>query len=292
MDADDYAELAGHWEIHLRNRNLSANTVRAYLMGVAAFGAFCEDGPELTVRNAERFTASILEAGMSASTATLRQLGVRLFSAWLAEQGEIDRDELAGLKAPKLDQKVVDALSPGQYQALLSACAGKRFVDIRDRAIVMLMGDSTARADEVISMRVFDVDVTANSAVIIRGKGGKGRRVGYGDKTAEALSRYLRARKRQPHAHLDALWLAEGRRVLSYQALYQSLHRRADRAGVEGFHPHQLRHTAAVRWLDRGGTPLGLKSQGGWRDFAMIERYLGHYGEQLAISEAKRLFGD
>lgn len=296
MDIEDYRELAGHWEIHLRNRNLSPKTIRAYIAGAHAYAGWCErngTGPDLSLRSAEAFTAHYIEAGRSASTATLRQLAVKLYSAWLAAQGEIVRDELSGLRPPKRGQKVVPALGAAQYKALLAACSGTRFVDMRDRAIVMLMADSTARADEVLAMRTWDLQPLAGSAVVVRGKGGRGRRVGYSDKTAEALSRYVRARKRHPLAGRDELWLAEGRRVLGYQALYQTLRRRAARAGIEGFHPHQLRHTAAVRWLHAGGTPLGLKAMGGWRDWNMIERYIGSHAEDLAIAEARRLdYGD
>jgi integrase/recombinase XerD len=294
MDARDYAELAGFWRISLVNANLSAETIRSYLRGVTAFAAWCQargGEPELTLRNAEAYTAGLLEAGQSASTATARQLAVRRFSAWLAalDPPEIPRDELAGLKAPKLDSKVVDALTPEQLRALIAACAGRRFVDVRDTAIVRFMADTGARADEVISLKVIDVQIEAGSAVIIRGKGGKGRRSGFGPKTAEALARYARARRRHPLAGRPEFWLAERRRVLNYQALYAELRRRAARAGIEGFHPHMLRHTAAVRWMKAGGSVTGLMSQGGWTDIALVQRYLGAAQADLAIEESHRL---
>lgn len=297
MDNEDFRQMVDVWGTHLRNRNLSKDTQRAYLSGAIQFAEWCERqgiDPDLTMANAEAFTASYIDAGRSASTATLRQLSIRRLSAWAVDNDEegFEQDPLAKLKAPRLDQKVVDALTPEQFRALLTQCEGKRFVDIRDNALVRFMTGTTARADEVTAMRTFDVDIAANSAVIIRGKGGKGRRVGYDDKTAAAVGRYLRVRRRHPLAGSDWLWLAEGSRVLSYQALYQTLRRRAVRAGIKQFHPHQLRHTAAVRWLGAGGTPLGLKAQGGWRDYAMIERYLGAAAETLAIEEAKRLKHD
>lgn len=301
MDAEDYAELAGHWEISMRNRRLSPQTIKCYREGVKGFARWCESQgtePDLTLQLAERYTVSVLE-NRAASTARLRQLGIRVFSAWLADRGESDRDDLAGMKAPKLDQQVVDSLTPAQLDALLATCAGKRFIDIRDRAVVMFMSEAAARADEACAMRVYDADVTAGSAVIRKGKGGKGRRVGYGDRCADALARYIRARTKlerekepRPAERLDALWLAVTYKPLTYHALYQTLFRRAAKAGIEDFHPHRLRHTAAVRWLDKGGSPLGLKSHGGWSDWDMVERYVGHHAEQLAIREARRLFSE
>jgi site-specific recombinase XerD len=291
MDAADYAGLASFWQISLANQNLSPETRRSYGQGVKAFADWCErqgTGPDLTLRSAEAFTASILAAGMSSSTAVARQLALRRFSAWIAETEGIP-DQLERMRAPKLDQRVVDALTAGQLKALLAACAGKRFIDVRDTAIVRFMADTTARADELVRLGVIDVQVQAGSAVIIRGKGGKGRRVGYGPKTAESLARYLRMRRRHPLAGRPELWLAERRRVLTYDALYVTLRRRAAAAGIDRFHPHMLRHTAAVRWMKAGGSVTGLMSQGGWTDVALVQRYLGAAQSDLAIEEAHRL---
>jgi integrase/recombinase XerD len=44
------------------------------------------------------------------ATARSRQLAVRRFTSWLAEEGEIPVDPFVGLKAPKLDTKVVEPL--------------------------------------------------------------------------------------------------------------------------------------------------------------------------------------
>jgi integrase len=61
------------------------------------------------------------------------------------------------------------------------------------------MAECGTRADEVVSMKVFDVQVGAGSAVIVRGKGGRGRRSGFGPRTGDALGRYLMARKKHPY---------------------------------------------------------------------------------------------
>lgn len=295
MDAEDYDELAQFWEISLRNQNMSGETIRSYIRGVRAYGSWCTaagDEPSLSMRSVEAFTASLLEK-WSPSTATARQLAVRQFSAWLARQDppEIERDFLLGIKAPRLDNRVVEHLTDPQLDALIRACAGKRMVDLRDTALVRFMVSTTARAEEACSLRVYDVQIQAGSAVIVRGKGGKGRRVGFGPKTGEALARYSRARRRHKLAHRDELWLAERIRVLNYQALYATLTRRAEAAGIGGFHPHVLRHTAAVRWLRAGGTVSGLMAQGGWTDIAMVQRYIQTASEELAIEESHRLDG-
>jgi integrase/recombinase XerD len=296
MDAEDYDELAGFYEISLRNQGFSTATVRSYMTGIRMYRDWCAaqgQEPSLSLRSAEAFTVSLLDAGRSKGTAGLRQLAVRLFSAWLAAQHPPEIvDELAGLKPPKLDSRVVDHLSDEQLLALLATCSDRRKLnDLRDNAIIRFMVSTTARADEVASMKTWDVQITAGSAVIIRGKGGKGRRVGFGPRTAEAVGRYSRARRRHALAAGPDLWLAEFGRVLTYQALYKSLVRRAEVAGVGKFHPHMLRHTAAIRWLRAGGSVTGLMAQGGWASVSMVQRYIQTASEELAIAESHRLDG-
>jgi hypothetical protein len=61
-----------------------------------------------------------------------------------AEEGETARDELLGLKPPKLDVKVVPRLTDEQCRALVTACTGREFRDRRDEAIVRFMLEAAA----------------------------------------------------------------------------------------------------------------------------------------------------
>lgn len=61
--------------------------------------------------------------------------------------------------------------------------------------------------------------------------------------------------------------------VAGLVTIRRALRRRAQRAGVKGFHPHQLRHTAAHRWLAHGGSESGLMAIAGWTRTDMLVRY-------------------
>jgi site-specific recombinase XerC len=67
--------------------------------------------PEITKATVQAFTADLLDAGAEAATARTRHMALRRFAAWLADEGEIDNNPLLGVKPPKLDSKVVDALT-------------------------------------------------------------------------------------------------------------------------------------------------------------------------------------
>jgi len=115
--------------------------------------------------------------------------------------------------------------------------------------------------------------------------------VKFSPQTAVLVDKYLRARRRAGHlptAHGGRLWLSS-RGPLSYRGLAEALRARAIAGGINGFHLHQLRHTAAVRWLGAGGSETGLMAQAGWRSRTMIDRYVVSAREDLAADEFDRL---
>ena len=305
--------LTQSWITHMQAERKSPHTIRTYTAGVAAYRRWCEirNGAETNpgqIRHnesrpdssrdscdvsldrvtVEAFTASLLANGAEAATALSRQRGVRRFSTWLAAEGEIERDELAGMSPPKLDEKMPRELTADQVKAMLATCGTKEFHDIRDEAIVRLMVESMVRAAELLGMRTDDVDIRGGSALVRRGKGGKGRLVPFGPQTARALDRYARTRKRHMLAASPRFWLAARGRVLDYQGLYSTLRRRAERAGFT-MHPHMLRATGAIRWRAAGGSVPGLLTVAGWSSLEMAQRYVKAAENRLAVDEAHRL---
>lgn len=237
--------------------------------------------------------AALFESGNEASTVLARQRGVRRFSAWLT--AEDDRpDRLAGMRPPKLDDKIPAFVPPDQLAALLATCRTREFYDVRDRAIISLMADSMVRATELLDMTRDSVNVRQRTAVVSRGKGGKGRVTAFSAQTARDLDRYLRARASHRLAGEPWLWLPIKRTReprLTYDGLYTSLRRRALRADPPfRLHPHMLRSTGAIAFRRKGGQVTSLMSLGGWSDITMVQRYIRAAENELAIEEARRIF--
>ncbi len=85
------------------------------------------------------------------------------------------------------------------------------------------------------------------------------------------------------------LWLGDRGKAFSYDALHKTLTERAAKAGIEGFTPHKLRHTAAHRWLVAGGSEMGLMAVAGWARPDMLLRYTKAQASFRAAEEARRL---
>jgi integrase len=75
----------------------------------------------------------------------------------------------------------------------------------------------------------------------------------------------------------------------AYFGLNDTLRDRAKTAGIEGFHLHLMRHTAATRWLRAGGSEQGLMSVMGWTTRSMLDRYTNASAAERAAAEARNL---
>jgi site-specific recombinase XerD len=288
----DLASLLESWQLAMRGERKSPNTIAMYSDGVKAFLRWCESTgtpAELTKTNVQAFLADLIDAGAEGATAYARHKGLRRFAVWLTDEGELAENPLLGSKAPKVDRKVVEALTDEQLQALLKTCKGNTIAHRRDEAILRLCMETGARAGEVIGMTVADIDLQHGLVTIRRGKGGKGRVVPISAQAAAAMDRYVRIRRTHKLADTGPLWVGGRGGTFGYHALNVSMKKRADAAGITGFHLHKLRHTAATRWLRKGGSEQGLMAVAGWSTRSMLDRYTGASAAERAASEARTL---
>ncbi|TSD94596.1 tyrosine-type recombinase/integrase [Skermania sp. ID1734] len=288
----DLAGLLSSFVLALRAERKSPKTIESYLIGVRLFLTWCADTghPAVLDKPTVRGFLVHLDEDLDQADATLmaRFRALRAYAKWLVAEDELDADPLASMKPPKLEQKVRPPLTEDELKALIKACNGKRFVDRRDEALVRLLAETGLRAGEALAVELSGVDLVRGT-VIVMGKGGRGRVVGYGPNTAVALDRYMRMRRAHRHADRPQLWLGGLSQGFTYQALHKTLQARAAAAGIADFHSHRLRRTAATRWLKAGGSEQGLMAMAGWKTRAMLDRYTEYTAQDRALEEARAL---
>lgn len=282
--------LLDSWEIHLASQNKSPTTIKSYLSHVRLYLLWCDEtGGDLTRDDVKTHLADLIKGGSQANTVRLRLASLRAYTRWLVDEEEIPADPLIELKPPKVPVKVTEALTDDQLKALIKACQGRGFRDRRDEAIVRLMMETGIRASECVALNLADVNLTRGLVTIQKGKGFKGRIAPFGKHTAASLDRYIRMRKSHPLSKTPKLWLGVGGKTFGYFGLNDSLRDRAKTAGIEGFHLHLMRHTAATRWLGAGGSEQGLMSIAGWSSRSMLDRYTTASAAERALAESRNL---
>ncbi|WP_374159061.1 tyrosine-type recombinase/integrase [Mycobacterium sp. G7A2] len=289
----DLAELTPSWVLTLRAQRKSKATIEQYEIAVRLFVRWCEANghtPVIDRQLVQRFVADIMEGGVAPSTATLRLSALKQFTRWLIEEGELDDNPLLGVKAPKVDVKMVDALTDDELRLLLRACSGKEFRDRRDEMVVRLLVETGMRAGEVLGLTVEDLDPGRGLVMIHKTKTGRGRYAPFSPQTGEAVDRYLRMRRKHKLGHTPTFLLGDNNRgTIAYHGLRDAIMDRAEAAGIKNFRLHRLRHTAATRWLSRGGSEGGAMAVMGWQSPQMLHRYVAATASERAVAEARTL---
>ena len=244
-------------------RALAAVTARAYVDMVRPFvqGRHSADCRELDLvrLNAADIISFVVThcPRQSRGAAKLTVTALRSFLRFLHLDGVIEESlvsavpSVAGRRLVGLPKGLTD----DQVKLLFAACDHTTRRGCRDIAILTMLVRLGMRSGEVAKLRLDDMDWRAGE-IIVRGKANSIERIPLPTDVGRAVAQYLQhgrpvsaqgwavfVRIKAPHRHLSSSGVSN---VVADAA---------KRAGLERFHAHRLRHTAAMQML-RAGAPL------------------------------------
>ena len=154
-------------------------------------------------------------------------------------------------------------LTAEEEERLLAACSGDRTYI---KPILILALNTGMRRGEILSLRWSQVDLQRNFIHLVRTKSGKKRDVPINTMVrAELLA--LKTRDMSEYVFASPI---TGRAVTDCKRAFTSACRNA---GIEDFHFHDTRHTAATRMAETGAEPSTIKDILGHSDMRMTDRY-------------------
>lgn len=281
-------EALGHFRVHLKAGLKSQETIDSYTAAVTQATTFLHNlglADNVAAISGEHLELFLADLGGRVSPATVvnRFKGLRAFFKWLEREGEIQRNPMARLAWPKLEEETVNALTPADVKAMIATC-GRDFVGRRDAALIGCLVDTGWRVSEVLAVTVEMVH--SGEALTVRAKGKKYVQARLSPYVREMVNRYLRLRR----SERPQLWLARTGKAMTRHSVWEILSYRSHHAGLAPVHPHMLRHSHAMWWLQAGGNVMDLKENLGHSSIRVTERYLQYLAKERAM-DARRQFG-
>jgi integrase/recombinase XerC len=262
---------------HLREKNSSAHTIKAYTGDLAMFSAYAgsrgwKQIDHVAIRG---FLSALYEKGLSKTSVARSLAAVRSLYRWLAQEGVVDQNPAKLVATPKLPKKLPRVPTIEEMNSLIDGAMPETaaFAE-RDRLMLELLYGCGIRNSELTGINLDDIRLSAE-AILIRGKGKKERYVPFGDWVKNALANYLRARQvllAEAHKSTPALLVNRRGGRLTSRSVGRIIKKIAVAKGLSpDVHPHTLRHAFGTHMLEEGA------------DLRAIQELLGH--ERLATTQ-------
>ena len=244
-------------------RGSSSNTVEAYGRDLDRYLAFLSDAgiarPEDVTRAAiEDHIAALTGVGLAPTSVERAVSAIKGFHRFMVADQITENHPTADLPLPAKPKHLPDVLSIEQARALLEQTFRETPLDQRDRAILEVLYGCGLRVSELCGLDQREVYLD-DEMLRVFGKGSKERVVPIMGSAAAALGDYLvRWRPQLVGKRLSgAVFLNVRGGRISRQSVHAICERYGRLAGIEGLHPHTLRHSFATHMLE-GGADLRI----------------------------------
>ena len=262
-----------------KNKKLTKNTLDSYRRDITAFLQYAEEvgiDPVFAGRKAlERYLQTMKKAGRAAATVSRSLASLKAFYAYLIAQGAIEANPAVGIKAPRIEKKLPQVLTPEEIERLLEQPANTDLKGFRDKAMLELLYATGMRVTEMIELGTSDVNL--DLGFIHCTSGGRERIIPIGKICTEALTAYIQ--KVRPilvkSSQEETLFVNMQGQKMTRQGFWKLLKQYAEEAGISTpITPHTLRHSFAAHLLENGADLHSIQSMLGHADIATTQIYV------------------
>ena len=231
----------------LQRRNMSKITTRIYLRAVEEFAQYFKTPPDrLGLEHVRHYQAHLFTDRKLEPVSVAQQLSALRFfflktlkRPWMVED----------MPAPKQPILLPDILSREEVERLIQ-CADTPL----HRVCILVLYATGVRREELVRLKVQDIDSARMLIHVRQGKGKKDRRVMLSPRLLAELRDYWRSANPKPQTYLFPSQAGKNAdRPMSDKTVWSAVREAAVRAGLEKcVHPHTLRHCFATHLLESG----------------------------------------
>ena len=251
-------------------KNYSSHTIQAYKKDLVQFNSFLEDESVVSVFDVNyslirSWVTSLLENGDTHRTVNRKMSAIKSYFKFLLKIGRISINPADSFKSLKVAKKIQVPFSTEEVLKLLdSSYDTDDFEQSRDFLIIELFYATGIRREELINLKVPDVDLISNQ-IKVTGKRNKQRIIPLVSSIKDHVEKYLSLRDQFVEKTTDEFFItSKGIKVypsLVYRVIKSYFSKVSLKVKIS---PHVLRHTFATHLLDHGA------------DLNAVKELLGH----------------
>lgn len=268
-------------------RNLSIATIKGYQDTFNRFSKIIgHDFPcdFVNAKTIDNFVETIMNDGIKAASINHYLRAIRCFLYWCMDEGYIQRFTIRLLKE---QETVKDTYSDEQIRALIrEPLKLASFVEWRCWAMICWFLATGNRAETVCSIKMSDINMTANEIYINRTKTNKAMIVPMSPQLKQVLKKYI-SQFRSDASDDKYLFCNVGDKKLTIHGLQCAIRAFNKSRGVELTGIHAFRHTFAKNWIRNTGDVFRLQKLLGHKTLEMTRRYVNMFHEDLKLDYEK-----
>ena len=262
-------------------KKTSPNTEMSYRRDLTKMRIYLEltaqaqSAADVTEENLKKYIAYMERKKFKPSTISRSIASIKAFYRYLIKEGLVKTDVSDCLKAPKVERKEPDILSPEEMERLLEQPSGDSYKEIRDSAMLELLYATGIRVSELIALKISDVNM--QMGFLICQDGGRERMVSFSNEVREALRQYLIKARDHMAANeaRDILFVNCLGAPMSRQGFWKLVKSYAKKAGIsKDITPHTLRHTFAAHMVENGTDLKSVQEMLGHADISTTHMYV------------------
>ena len=241
---DTSSKSFADFEIYLGNK-VRPKTAALYVRALRLWFAWCREKNYKILNGitAQDYINYLVNDGkLNPNTVNSRAHGIMRYMRW--------KNIPVALDLPSIKRSEPVYLKPNEIEKVIEGCR-----DILEKAVILTLYDTAIRINELLGLKVGDIDKTAKLIKVTR-KGGAEDLVNIDDRALHALNLWIASRG-----------ISSGNVFLSmnYNSAWKLVKNVGKRAGFEDrIHPHIFRHSRAIMML-MNKTPINI-----------VQRHLGH----------------
>ena len=266
----DWKKAINEFKIYLSiERNLSDNTVNAYIQDIFKFSDFFKKKPPLKINRKDLllFVDFLAKKKLSSRSRARKLSSIKSFYNYLIFDNQLEVNPCENIHSPKLEKKLPIVLSLDEVDTIINCIDLSLENGERDRNIIETLYSCGLRVSELVTLKISDIHFNDQYIKII-GKGNKQRIVPINQKLINYLKIYInniRSKKNIKKGHEDFIFLNKRGTKLSREMIFLIVKKHTKLANIKKkISPHTFRHSFATHLVEGGA------------DLRAVQEMLGH----------------